>query len=160
MRMPILKPIPIKTKGLPLFKRIWRWITSIREWEVIEDWKYELDDSLIIIIPQGFIFDGASIPRLLWGILAPVGSLLIPGLIHDYDYRYNYLWAVDSEGTCFKHKEGAGQSYWDRMFKEIGKDVNGMKVLDILAWFALTIGGRFAWNSNRKRIEPELKPKC
>jgi hypothetical protein len=43
-----------------------------------------LKDGTEIILPADFELDGASIPRIFWGILSPVGLLLIPGLIHDY----------------------------------------------------------------------------
>ena len=85
-----------------IFLRIWRWITSIRKWKLTEDWEFKLPyDEPVIIIPKGFVFDGASIPRPLWGILSPTGLLLIPGLIHDFAYRYDYLWALDSEGRAY-----------------------------------------------------------
>ena len=40
------------------------------------------------IIPKGFKFDGASVPKFLGQFLSPVGVLLIGGLIHDYGYKY------------------------------------------------------------------------
>ena len=159
MEMPKLIPIPIRTKDKPIGIRIWRWITSIRKWELIEDWKHKLpDDEPVIVIPRGFVFDGASIPRPLWGLLSPTGLLLIPGLIHDFAYRYDYLWALDSEGSVYKYKEGSGQATWDSLFRRVGVDVNGIALIDTLAWFALATFGRWAWMSNRKRGEREIKP--
>ena len=66
MKMPKLVPIPIKTREKSIFLRIWRWITSIRKWQLIEDWEFQLpDNGPTIVIPKGFVFDGASIPRPL-----------------------------------------------------------------------------------------------
>ncbi len=158
MDMPKLIPIPIQTRYKSILTRIWIWITSIRKWELIEDWEYNLpDDEPVIVIPKGFIFDGASIPRLLWGVLSPTGLLLIPGLIHDFAYRYDYLWALDSEGYVYKYKERSGQWIWDSMFRKVGLEVNGMALIDMLAWLALTVFGWWAWMSNRKRNEQEIK---
>ena len=44
------------------------------------------------VIPAGFKFDGASIPKFLHPFLSPqVGVLLIGGLVHDYAYKYATL---------------------------------------------------------------------
>ncbi len=160
MEMPKLIPVPIKTKHKNVWVRIWRWITSIRQWRLIEDWEYKLpdDDEPVIVIPKDFIFDGASIPRPLWGVLSPTGLLLIPGLIHDFAYRYDYLWALDSTGSVYKYKHNSGQRFWDSMFKRVGVAVNGVALIDLLAHLALAGFGRWAWKSNRKRNDPEIRP--
>lgn len=43
-----------------------------------------------IVVPEHFLFDGASIPRLLWTVLglAPHGPMDGPALIHDFIYHY------------------------------------------------------------------------
>ena len=62
--MPHLKPIPIKTKGKGFWKGIAMWLLSTRNWELVQDWKYNLNGS-DYVIPKGFQFDGASIPKFL-----------------------------------------------------------------------------------------------
>lgn len=47
------------------------------------------------VIPAGFTFDGASVPKFLASFLSPVGVLLIGGLIHDYGYKYKTLLKAD-----------------------------------------------------------------
>lgn len=157
--MPKMQPVPIKTKNKPLIVRIWRWITSIRKWVLTEDWTHELPDGTTILIESGFDFDGASIPRPLWALLSPVGLLLIPGLIHDYAYRYDYLIAVDGNGNRSKYKENAGRKQWDRLFREVGKDVNGLTLIDMLAWLALSVGGWWAWYRRRKEARLRMSPR-
>lgn len=159
MDMPKLVPIRIKTKGKPFLIRLWRWMTVIREWEVVEDWEYDLPSGPRIVIPKGFIFDGASIPRPLWFLLSPTGLLLIPGLIHDFGYRYDYVWAVDPSGFAYKDKVNVGQKHWDAVFRRVGLEVNGMPMLDTIAWVALAMGGWWAWKSKRKQYAQEIKPK-
>ena len=157
--MPVLRPWPIETKGCGLSKRLWRWVTTVRQWEVVENWEYSLPNGgPRIIIPKGFLFDGASIPRPLWGVLSPIGLLLIPGLIHDFAYRYDYLWAKEADGTIYKYGKGRGQHFWDTIFKDVGKAVNGMAVIDTLGWATLSVAGWWAWRSNRKLNTPELLP--
>ncbi len=148
--MPILKPISIPTKNRPMISRIFVWIFSIRKWEVVDDWQYELRDGTEIMIPKGFVFDGASIPRFLWALLSPVGLLFIPGLIHDYGYKYDKLLFKDQNGNIADYKSGAGKAYWDKLFRQVGRDVNGMAFIDIMAWIALAIGGWIPWLKHRK----------
>lgn len=45
-----------------------------------------LSDGTDLIIPEGFIWDLSSVPRLLWGILPPDGDFELASLIHDYLY--------------------------------------------------------------------------
>jgi len=160
MDMPILRPLPIATKHELPWTRIWNWATSIRQWEVMEDWLYLLPGTNIrVVIPKTFIFDGASIPRPLWGVLSPTGLLLVPGLVHDFGYRYDYLWVRDDNGQYYRYEERAGRRIWDKLFYQIGDDINGMSMLDGMAWGALGLGGWLAWKKNRQRHAPELYPK-
>ncbi len=151
MRMPVLQPIPIRTKKVPsLVCRVYIWIFSIRKWRVKEEWSYTLPDGQKIVIPSGFEFDGASIPRPLWMLLSPTGLLLIPGLIHDYAYRYDKLVYRDEEGNLIDYQKGAGKAYWDKLFRDVGIQVNGIAFIDVLAWFALFVGGWFTWWKHRR----------
>lgn len=49
-----------------------------------------LIDEKTFIVPKDFETDLASIPRLLWPVLAPqYTSFVNPGILHDYLYRCN-----------------------------------------------------------------------
>ena len=37
--MPLLRPVPIPSKGRNFFMRILVWINEVRKWEVAEDWE-------------------------------------------------------------------------------------------------------------------------
>ena len=79
---PHLKPIPIATKGKGFWGALLLWFFGTRHWEVVKDFNYSLEDKNYII-PKGFKFDGASVPKFLAQILSPVGVLLIGWLIHE-----------------------------------------------------------------------------
>ena len=66
------------------------WLLSTRNWILTEDWKYNIDGTEYVI-PAGFQFDGASIPKFLRTFFSPVGVLLMGGLVHDYAYKYKTL---------------------------------------------------------------------
>lgn len=149
--MPLLRPIPIKTKGLSFFKRNYTWITSIREWEIAEDWNYILPDGTEIVIPKGFVFDGASVPRLAWGILSPTGILFIPGLIHDHGYRKGFLYGKNK----IKIFENYTRKDYDNLFFEVCEEVNGMNFLSKTSKWLLSLFGFIAWNNNLKKRTPK-----
>ena len=159
MYMPKMTPLPIPTKGESFRVRVCRWLSSVRKWQLLEDWTFQLPNGAPkIVIPKNFIFNGASTPRLLWSLLTPTGLLLIPGLIHDFAYRYGYLWALNPNGEAYKYGEGKDRSDWDKVLGEVGKDVNGMAWITWCVQFALFIGGWAAWNRHRKKRYPTLEP--
>jgi hypothetical protein len=73
--------------------------------------------------------------------LNPIGLLLIPGLLHDYAYKYDQLWQVNAGGKTVPYKDGAGKDYWDSLFKNVGKEVNGFFLINGIAWIAVAVGG-------------------
>ena len=144
--MPHIKPLPIKTKGKGFWKAIVMWLLSTRNWELVQDWKYNLDGTEYVI-PKGFIFDGASIPKFLRTFFSPVGVLLIGGLVHDYMYKYTHCKPVSAKGALLV----VDQKKADQIFRDINIVVNGFYTMNYLAYWSLRIGGFVAWNGHRKR---------
>ena len=157
--MPKISPLSTDIKDKHLLARIWHWQTFIRQWEIIEDWEFKLPfDDTKIVIPKGFVFDGVSLPRPLHWFLSPTGVLFIPGLVHDFAYRYDYLWAVDENGEFYQYKKDSGRSHWDSLFRCLGVSLNGMRGLNRFARIVLFIFGRYSWNDNRKSQALEIRP--
>ena len=144
--MPHIKPLPIKTKGKGFWKAIVMWLLSTRNWELTQDWKYNLDGT-DYVIPKGFTFDGASIPKFLRTFFSPVGVLLIGGLVHDYMYKYTHCKPVSVKGALLV----VDQKRADQIFRDINIVVNGFYTMNYLAYWSLRIGGFVAWNGHRKR---------
>ena len=143
---PELKPLPIKTKGKGFWKGIAMWLLSTRNWEITKDWKYNIDGTEYVI-PAGFQFDGASIPKFLRTFFSPVGVLLIGGLVHDYAYKYKTLLEANKKKTMGE----LTQKRADEIFRDINIIVNGFYAMNYLAYWSLRIGGFVAWNGHRKR---------
>ena len=143
--MPVLQPIPIETKDKGFWKGILLWLLGKRQWEVAEDFWFTLEEGNYMI-PAGFQFDGASVPKFLATFLSPTGVLLIGGLVHDYGYKYATL--LHDDGTTFGYRD---QAYWDRIFRDICIEVNGFKFLNYLAYWTLRLFGFVAWNGHKKR---------
>ncbi|HIC43474.1 MAG TPA: DUF1353 domain-containing protein [Sulfurimonas sp.] len=110
------------------------------------------------MVPKGFIFDGASVPKPLHWFFSPTGILFIPGIVHDFAYRYDYLWALDEAGDLYQYKKESGRYYWDSLFRHLGVSLNGMRGLNRFARIILFVFGRASWNKNRRYQENLLKP--
>ena len=143
--MPKMVPIPIRTKGKGFFKGILLWLLGVRHWEIAEDFTYEFNAKKFVI-PAGFKFDGASIPKFLHTFLSPVGVLLMGGLVHDYAYKYETLLKENKRDTLGV----ISQKRADEMFRDINIGVNGFYLMNYLAYYSLRLGGFLAWNKHRK----------
>ena len=144
--MPKLQPVQIATKGKGFWKGIVMWLLSTRNWVLTDDWKYNIDGEEYVI-PSGFQFDGASIPKFLRSFFSPVGVLLIGGLVHDYAYKYKTLLKKNKKDTMGE----LTQKRADEIFRDINIIVNGFYTMNRLAYWSLRIGGFVAWNGHRKR---------
>jgi len=144
--MPKLQPLPILTKGKGFWKGIVMWLLSTRNWVLTDDWKYNIDGEEYVI-PSGFQFDGASIPKFLRSFFSPVGVLLIGGLVHDYAYKYKTLLKENKKDTMGE----ITQKRADEIFRDINTIVNGFYTMNRLAYWSLRVGGFVAWNGHRKR---------
>ena len=141
---PHMKPIKIPTKGKGFWTAIMLWVFGTRRWEITKDFHYSLNGENFII-PKGFKFDGASVPKFLAQFLSPVGLLLIGGLIHDYGYKYETLLRKNKTTNGIR-----SQKWMDKTFRDINIEVNGFYFLNYLAYWALRLGGWVAWNKHRK----------
>lgn len=57
---------------------------------LLEEFPYEVGaagSGLVIRVPAGFVTDFASIPRLFWTIVSPVGQHGKAAVVHDFLYR-------------------------------------------------------------------------
>jgi len=50
------------------------------------DFRYQSAKYGLITVPAGFVSDGASVPRIFWGLFPPFGEYFQAALIHDYLY--------------------------------------------------------------------------
>lgn len=143
--MPHMQPIAIPTKGKGFWGGVWIWLMGVRRWTISKDFHYSINGE-DFVIPKGFEFDGASVPKFLATWLSPVGVLLIGGLVHDYGYKYQTLLKKGKKETI-----GIKDQKWmDETFRDINIEQNGFILLNYLAYWALRLGGFVAWNGHRK----------
>ena len=142
---PLMRPLKIETKGKGFFRMLLMWLLGVRHWEIAKDFEYELNGEKFVI-PAGFKFDGASIPKFLHTFLSPVGVLLMGGLVHDYAYKYQTLLKINKTDTLGV----ISQKRADEIFRDINIGVNGFYLMNYLAYYSLRLGGFLAWNKHRK----------
>jgi len=154
MEMPKISPVKIETKGKGVFKRAWIWLRTTRKWKFEEDWILDLPDMDRVFIPKGFIFDGASIPKMLWPVISPTGTLFIPAIIHDFGYKYDAIWWLIGDSPHIARYQG--RKYFDRLFLLIADEINGMAALNKTAYIALRMFGFIAWDKHRKNCRKNV----
>lgn len=98
-------------------------------WVLEQDVTIKLSTDIEITIPQGFVTDFASVPRLLWGVIIPVGRHNLAVLIHDWLYDNKHI------SRSFADKE---MLYW---LKKTG--CSSLK--SYAMYLAVRLGGRSWW---------------
>ena len=157
MLMPKLQPLPIKTKNSTFFIKLCRLAGKNRQWQLLEDWYYVLPNKRTIIIPKGFIFDGSSYPWIIWLFFSPTGLLFIPAILHDFCFKYGYLWAVKGS-NIYKLNPEYGFFKWCKLIRQVGIERNELMLVDYFVWSVSIIFGGYHWLANRKIIHDDLLP--
>ncbi len=95
-----------------------------------------------VTVPQGFVTDFASIPRVFWSALRPDGEYAYAAVVHDYLY-----W------TQTRSREEA-----DNILKMVMEDFDVGAITVEAIYGAVRVGGKAAWNGNaEKRAEGEQR---
>jgi len=157
MNLPKLQPYAIKTQKLFILSKLWKLLFRKRQWQLIEDWHYRLPNKRFIIIPKGFVFDGSSYPAIIWLVFSPTGLLLIPVILHDFCFQYDYLWAKQ-DNKIYKFKQGNGFLKWSALIRNIGIERNELLLIDYFTWFVCIAFGWINWFTFQKKDKVELLP--
>jgi hypothetical protein len=150
-QMPLMRPVPMNYKE-----------GEVRKWRIEENpywfWTDPKDPYVSYGVPKGFIFDGSSITQIFWDVLSPTGYLFIPGLLHDFSYRYGKiitrgLYTKDSGIQSFTepYTELVTKNQADDIFKYIANSIRPDNDGWIaIADLALGVGGHSTWNNHRE----------
>jgi hypothetical protein len=157
MEMPKLQPYAIKTQKFSFYSKLWQLLLRKRQWQLIEDWHYILPNKRVVIVPKGFVFDGSSYPAIVWLLFSPTGLLLVPVILHDFCFQYNYLWAIHDD-KVFKFKQGNGFLKWSAFIRNVGIERNELLLIDYFTWLICITFGWVNWFSFQKKKIAELTP--
>ncbi|MCP3683311.1 MAG: hypothetical protein GY861_11535 [bacterium] len=144
---PIIRAVLNPIKG---WRKLFSIFTYSRKWEVMEDY-FLWSDSLqrYIFIPKGFIYDAASVLKLLKSIYSGVGILFMGSGPHDFGYRYNGLLTVNKKFEviflpCTKFE-------LDKIFNGLCIEENKLPIGTSLATGMLLIAGYPSWWKHRRK---------
>lgn len=114
-----------------------------RLFKTLQDLTYIANNGEIILVPAGFITDGASIPKIFWSIIGSpfTGKYKKPALIHDYLYAIHLT----------------SRKRVDSIFIEGMKYLGVSRIKRVLMWFAVKVGGAFVWQKCKKRYNQSNK---
>lgn len=123
-------------------------------WELMENItikKMYLDDNneYELFIEKGFLFDLASVPRILWPLIAPFELSIIAPLVHDYLYilkgrlylKGNILSNKSQDSTIYKITRDQA----DSIFLAHMRDEKIGKIKSKLAYWAVNFFGWKYW---------------
>lgn len=89
----------------------------------------------VIQVPKGFETDFASIPRIFWRILPKLDRHIRAAIVHDYLYYTNGVTRLEADAIFEAGMADLGTATWKRW----------------VMYYAVRIGGFFAWRAHRKR---------
>lgn len=81
----------------------------------------------LITVPAGFKTDLASIPKILWNILPPVGRYDAAAVVHDYLYQHNGVTRAEADAVLREAMEVLGVRWSQRWAIYAGVRVGGWK---------------------------------
>ena len=73
-----------------------------KRFEVASPFTYYIDKlggNLKVSIPIGFRTDFASVPRLFWRVIPPIGLYGKAAVVHDYLCENKHAWQIDNQGN-------------------------------------------------------------
>ncbi len=150
IHFPIIQAVHEPPVKMNWWKRFKRFMSYRRKWQVKEDyiiWSPFLKH--YVFIPKNFVFDGASVPKMLNSVYAPNGVLLLGACPHDFGYRYAGLVLVYPVVNLLFFKPLTKKEL-DAVFQDFCAMESGMQQASSVATFGLRVAGFTGWNSNRK----------
>lgn len=119
-----------------------------KTWYVVEGFTYRIGSDLgheYVHIPEGFVTDFASIPRLLkvqWP--SPGGLWDKPAVVHDFLYRFAYVTSDDATIREVNRQEA------DAIFLEGMRVTQTRESAARCLYAGVRIGGWRAWRKHRR----------
>jgi len=133
-------------------------------WEISTRFSYEWDHNDVryrIVIPEGFEYDGASVPRIIWPFISPF-TLRAGAVVHDYLYRFsgdiprwtNQKRVVEEGNTTWKDMDDIW-SRWDadRLMCRVARDMDVSKWKRRTAFWGVCLFGRFSWGEPEPKLQ-------
>lgn len=153
--MPVLRQVRPNLGNATLWRRLRAYWREPVVYELAEACEVELpgivgydDAGKIVLLPRGFRCDLASTPRLAWlcGLRPDAPCLLLPGIVHDFYYRYGYFLSPSGGMLC----AGYGRLYADKLLAALVHTYTGLRLPALTVYAAVRACGCPAWRHNAR----------
>lgn len=151
IHFPITQAVYKKAPVRNWYQKIFKFFTYRRWFEIKKN--YILWVPILnryIFIPNGFLYDLASVPKLLNSIYNSNGMLLLGALPHDFGYRYQCLVLVD-EITGELYFRSFNKKELDEVFESLCAWESEFYKASKVAKIGLSLAGFIGWKENRKK---------
>ncbi len=125
--------------------------------QYVYQWEIEQEGGKVqykIVVPEGFMYDGASVPRIAWSLsgITPDGLMRAPALVHDWIYAHKGK--LPDESYQFK----IGKAKWkpvlavwareaaDKLFARMMRESGVSKPKRRMVYRAVRWFGGFSWD--------------
>jgi hypothetical protein len=115
--------------------------TEVNRFQLLADFRVYsavLQDTLIV--PEGFTFDGESIPSFVAWIAPPFGQSKRGACVHDYLYRHSGYYRINGEFKPVTRRTA------DAVYHELVTLKGLPKWRATMRWTVLRLAGWYAWN--------------
>ena len=110
--------------------------SSRGRFKTLEHINHQLINGRELFIHKGFVSNGASVPKILWGIYSPYGTYTMAAIVHDYLYENNLY----------------TRKFADRQFLiDMGK-CGTNKFTKWLFYYIVRIFGSLNWNKYKNHV--------
>ncbi|MBL0320312.1 MAG: DUF1353 domain-containing protein [Alphaproteobacteria bacterium] len=106
-------------------------------WRLEREFTYdvgELGGNEKIVVPEGFLTDFGSIPKIFWNIVSPIGKATAAFVLHDYLYMTQERSRLVSDAILLEALEILGVNWLQRF----------------LIYNGVRVGGWLPWNNHKK----------
>lgn len=135
---------PVAIAGSRLPPPVVSYLLDRQRWVLEAPYAYT-DGSHRIMVPQGFEFDLASVPRLFWSVIAPFELSIAAPLLHDFLYRYQ----GEPPPGAIEPPRRYGRLDADRLFRRVMEEEGVPPWRRLLAYAAVRWLSGFAWADGR-----------
>jgi len=109
-----------------------------RRWRLNKSFEYQVGRSYcnyIIVVPEGFTTDFASVPRIFWAFIAPWGRHTYAAVVHDYLYWVQSLPRFMADRIFLMGMRDSGVPFLQRW----------------IMWGCVRVFGWIAWGCNARK---------
>lgn len=99
-----------------------------RKWKLVEEFVYYLgteDSGMFIKVPEGFVTDFASVPRIFWIFLPPWGRYGKAAVLHDYMYQNTLFIRLLCDSIFYEAMVVLKVPRWQRWLLYLGVRIGG-----------------------------------